>query len=178
MHHNLDWIRDFDIEYDASTFDTDPFEPQSDAMATIYPFWVPPSRGRPGYIELPYTMPQDFTLFILMRETSDRIWRKKLEWVAQHGGMVLMLTHPDYIYTGQGKRRYEEYPVGLYSRFLEMVVHRYHGQFWNALPCDVARYARTQLTPCHSGKQEGKRLRAQPTPGGNAPEGKLCESIG
>jgi len=29
MHHNLEWIGELDIEYDASTFDTDPFEPQS-----------------------------------------------------------------------------------------------------------------------------------------------------
>src|SRR5512145_1891103 len=28
MYHNLEWIRDLDIEYDSSTFDTDPFEPQ------------------------------------------------------------------------------------------------------------------------------------------------------
>ena len=30
MHHNLDWTHDLAIQYDASTFDTDPFEPQSD----------------------------------------------------------------------------------------------------------------------------------------------------
>jgi len=40
MHHNLDWLHDLDIEYDASTFDTDPFEPQSDGTSTIFPFWV------------------------------------------------------------------------------------------------------------------------------------------
>ena len=29
------------IAYDASTFDTDPFEPQPDGVNTIFPFWVP-----------------------------------------------------------------------------------------------------------------------------------------
>ena len=38
MHHNLDWLHDLNIEYDASTFDTDPFEPQSDGVRTIFPF--------------------------------------------------------------------------------------------------------------------------------------------
>ena len=41
MHHNLDWIHDLNINYDASTFDTDPFEPQPDGVNTIFPFWVP-----------------------------------------------------------------------------------------------------------------------------------------
>jgi peptidoglycan/xylan/chitin deacetylase (PgdA/CDA1 family) len=157
MQHNLDWIHDFDIEYDASTFDTDPFEPQSDSLGTIYPLWIPPLNGRPGYIELPYTMPQDFTLFILMREKTDLIWRKKLEWVALHGGMVLMLTHPDYMQTGQGRCGFEEYPAELYSQFLEMVVKNYRGQFWNALPCDVACYARARLSPDYTVKEDSAR---------------------
>src|SRR5207248_11475208 len=28
MLRNLDWLHDLDVQYDASTFDTDPFEPQ------------------------------------------------------------------------------------------------------------------------------------------------------
>ena len=40
MYHKLDWIGELDIEYDSSTFDTDPFEPQPDGMGTIFPFWV------------------------------------------------------------------------------------------------------------------------------------------
>ncbi len=41
MHHNLDWLHELDVEYDCSTFDTDPFEPQPDGADTIFPFWVP-----------------------------------------------------------------------------------------------------------------------------------------
>jgi len=41
MYHNLEWIHDLNIEYDSSTFDTDPFEPQPDGVGTIFPFWVP-----------------------------------------------------------------------------------------------------------------------------------------
>ena len=40
MFHNLEWIKALDIEYDASTFDTDPFEPQPDGVGTIFPFAV------------------------------------------------------------------------------------------------------------------------------------------
>src|ERR1700745_1790721 len=41
MLRNLDWLHDLDVQYDASTFDTDPFEPQPDGCHTIFPFWVP-----------------------------------------------------------------------------------------------------------------------------------------
>ena len=40
MHHNLEWIHGLNITYDLSTFDTDPFEPQSDGVGTIFPFIV------------------------------------------------------------------------------------------------------------------------------------------
>src|SRR5262249_30281051 len=41
MLHNLEWLHDLNVEYDASTFDTDPFEPQPDGVSTIFPFWAP-----------------------------------------------------------------------------------------------------------------------------------------
>jgi len=37
MRHDLDWISKLNIRYDASTFDSDPFEPQPDGMQTIFP---------------------------------------------------------------------------------------------------------------------------------------------
>src|SRR5262249_38615340 len=45
MLRNLDWLHDLDVQYDASTFDTDPFEPQPDGGHTIFPFWVPGPNG-------------------------------------------------------------------------------------------------------------------------------------
>src|SRR6266404_5457019 len=75
MLRNLDWLHDLDVQYDASTFDTDPFEPQPEGRHTIFPFWVPQpgtnhqspitnhsACARTGYVELPYTLPQDSTL--------------------------------------------------------------------------------------------------------------------
>ena len=40
MLHNLDWLHQLEIDYDLSTFDTDPFEPQPEGRHTIFPFWV------------------------------------------------------------------------------------------------------------------------------------------
>lgn len=198
MLHNLDWLHELEIQYDASTFDTDPFEPQPEGRHTIFPFWVPapgeqrsdppmgrfpvakvrsadrqipggegqpPSRlRRPGksegrapefrhspvapnlsegggYVELPYTLPQDFTLFVLLGEKTAGIWQRKLDWIAEHGGMALFITHPDYMkFPDEAGEKAAEYPVELYKQFLEYVRSRYSGQYWHALPREVAAH--------------------------------------
>jgi hypothetical protein len=140
MYHNLEWIHDLDIEYDSSTFDTDPFEPQSDGVGTIFPFSMNGKHSRPGYIELPYTLPQDFLLFIILRHKNIDVWKKKLDWIAEMGGMVNLIVHPDYINFGGTKLSYEEYPAEYFEELLDYVKCRYEGQYWQALPRDVSRY--------------------------------------
>ena len=125
MHKNLEWIHDLDIEYDSSTFDTDPFEPDSDGVSLIFPFLVSDDPTGRNYIELPYTMPQDSTLFILMREKSTDIWKKKLDWIVEKGGMAYMTTHPDYMNFGGGRCATDEYPADYYSEFLNYVKDKY-----------------------------------------------------
>jgi len=140
MHRNLDWMHELNIEYDASTFDTDPFEPQPEGMGTIFPFNVRGNNGHPGYIELPYTLPQDFTLFILMRENTIDIWKKKLDWIVDHGGMALFITHPDYMNYNQSSCKMDEYPVEFYKELLEYIKTKYGSRFWNPLPREIARF--------------------------------------
>ena len=144
MHHNLDWLHQLDIEYDASTFDTDPFEPQADGVGTIFPFWVEAEQSQRGYVELPYTLAQDFTLFILMQETGIDIWKNKLDWIARHGGMVLVNTHPDYMAFNGHQLGLETFPIDLYLELLEYVRSEYAGQYWHALPKEVAAFVRSQ----------------------------------
>ncbi|MCK5607700.1 hypothetical protein KAR91_37795, partial [Candidatus Pacearchaeota archaeon] len=50
-HHNLNWLHELNIEYDSSTFDTDPFEPQPDGVGTIFPFIVKNELSRKSYVE-------------------------------------------------------------------------------------------------------------------------------
>ncbi len=140
MHHNLEWAHDLDVKYDCSTFDTDPFEPQPDGVNTIFPFWVA-SDKRPGYVEMPYTLPQDFTMFVILREQGPETWKKKLEWLAEKGGMVLVNVHPDYMNFEGGKGKPGEFPAEWYADFLKHIAERYAGQYWHALPRDVAEFA-------------------------------------
>ena len=140
MLHNLEWLHELNILYDASTFDTDPFEPQSDGMGTIFPFWVSRDSSKKGYLEVPYTLPQDFTLFILMKEKTIGIWKRKLDWVVKKGGMALVNTHPDYMNFDTGKGGPEDYPHGYYREFLEYVRSKYEGQYWHVLPKEMTRF--------------------------------------
>ncbi len=168
MLHNLEWIHDLNILYDASTFDTDPFEPQPDGAGTIFPFWVPrPSAerssaegkvrstefrdeqatNRPGYVELPYTLCQDSTLFLLLGEPDPGIWCRKLDWIAKHGGMVLVNSHPDYMSMGEsGGAEPWRFPVGLYETLLEYIRSRYGNRCWQVTARDLASwYKGTQV---------------------------------
>jgi predicted glycosyltransferase len=146
MHHNLEWLHDLDVLYDSSTFDTDPFEPQPDGADTIFPFWVS-AAGQKGYVELPYTLPQDFTLFLLLQEKTIDIWKRKLDWIAEHGGMAMIDVHPDYMdVTGAGEPG-QSYPLKLYAEFLDYVRQKYAGQYWHALPKQVAELAKERFAP-------------------------------
>jgi glycosyltransferase involved in cell wall biosynthesis len=176
MLHELDWLHELDIEYDASTFDTDPFEPQPEGRHTIFPFWIPgpngaspnyrarerfpnqpPGSGEPsksgldhprqGYVELPYTLPQDSTLFLLLREKTPEIWMRKLDWIADHGGMVLLDTHPDYMAFDRLNGRAGQYPSELYKEFLTYVRSKHSGAYWDALPREVAAYIKQSESP-------------------------------
>lgn len=150
MHRNFDWIHDLDVEYDASSFDTDPFEPQPEGLGTIFPLRIspngcasnlqPPTVLPPGYVELPYTLPQDHTLFILMQERDISIWKKKLDWIAQKGGMALLITHPDYMSFNGKKSAIDEYPSEYYREFLRYIRENYKDRYWNALPGEIARF--------------------------------------
>lgn len=148
MYHNLDWMHELDIEYDASTFDTDPFEPQPDGMGTIYPFMVDGRTAGTGYVELPYTLPQDFTLFSLLKEGTIDIWKRKLDWIAQNGGMALLNTHPDYMNFNGCKGSSEQYTVRLYESLLNYIRDQYEGRYWHPLPKDMARFWRKSHSNC------------------------------
>ena len=140
MHHNLEWINQLNIEYDLSTFDTDPFEPQSDGVSTIFPFIYKDKNGVSSYVEMPYTLVQDFTHFILLGQKNIDIWKKKIDWIVSKGGMVLVNVHPDYINFDNNQIRFDEFSVKFYNDLLNYLGINYKDQYWNALPKEAAAY--------------------------------------
>ena len=155
MFHNLEWVKALNVEYDASTFDTDPFEPQPDGVGTIFPFWVARNGDHDGYVELPYTLPQDATVFMLYGPAAIEIWKRKLAWVASHGGMALVNIHPDYLAFDSRSPALAPFTPKVYEDFLAYVQRAYPGAYWHALPREVASFARPQVA---SNRPQGQGL--------------------
>lgn len=105
----------------------------------------------PFFVELPYTLVQDFTLLVLMREKGVDIWKKKLDWIAGKGGMALLNVHPDYMNFGGGRRGREEYPAEYYADFLDYVNQKYHSRHWHVLPREIAQFWVTYMSHHRTG---------------------------
>jgi len=139
VYHNFNWLHRLDLSYDASSFDSDPFQPQPDGVGTIFPLNMGGGPSEREYVELPYTLAQDFTVFILFREKDIAIWKQKLKWIAEHGGMALLITHPDYMCFAD-RPGFEEYPVELYRELLKHIRSDFMGEYWHPLPREMATF--------------------------------------
>ena len=104
VHRNLAWLQSLNILYDASCFDYYRYQPfPAGGTGSIWPFMA----GR--LVELPYTVPQDHTIFCTLNATDISIWKNKTEWLLRNRGMVPTLTHPDYLQDEGRMNLYEEY---------------------------------------------------------------------
>jgi hypothetical protein len=75
-----------------------------------------------------------------MKHKNIDLWKRKIDWIAEKGGMALMLTHPDFVNPGNGPNGLEEYPLKFYSDLLRYVRENYHGRYYHALPKDLAKF--------------------------------------
>lgn len=125
---NPEWMQALNIEYDLSFFDSDPFEPIPGGTMSIWPFLT----GH--YVELPYTLVQDYTLTSVLGETTPKIWFDKIEFIEKYHGMALINSHPDYLR--------DPFCFNIFSEFLHMIRHKEN--YWHALPREVARWWRSR----------------------------------
>ena len=123
---NPQWMQQLEIEYDSSFFDTDPFEPIPGGVMTIWPFFL----GR--FVELPYTLVQDYALAAVLGARTADIWINKVQFIREHGGMALINTHPDYLR--------QEPTRTMYADLLQAA--KSLPDYWHALPRDVAAWWR------------------------------------
>jgi hypothetical protein len=80
-----------DFDHDASSPDTDPFQPCHGGCCTWWPFF----HG--DMVELPLTLAQDHTLFVILEAEGPEAWIEKAELLRARGGMAQLLVHPDYL---------------------------------------------------------------------------------
>jgi peptidoglycan/xylan/chitin deacetylase (PgdA/CDA1 family) len=126
MHRQPEWMQALCVEYDLSFFDTDPWEPVPGGTIAIWPYFL----GH--FVELPYTLVQDNTLFNILKQTTPDLWLEKVEFLRQYYGMALLNSHPDYLR--------DESKLAIYAAFLKSVQKQ--GNYWHALPREVARWWR------------------------------------
>ncbi len=139
-HRVVDWLAELPFAYDCTMPHSDPYEPIPGGVATVWPF----CHGE--VVELPYTAPQDHTLFNLLGHRDDALWRRQLELLVTHNGLFQVLTHPDPEYLGR--------PTigGAYRDLLDAIARR--DDVWVALPREIAAWWRSRsagLTPRDDG---------------------------
>lgn len=120
---NASWMHELPLLYDSSFPDTDPFQPQAGGCCWIFPFFFG------GVVELPITLDQDHTIFVLLRERTIDTWKRKSQWIIDNHGLINVLVHPDYM---------DDRRLALYEQLLEFLSEQQRG--WHALPRDAARW--------------------------------------
>jgi hypothetical protein len=125
-HRNWDRMPLLGFDYDSSSPDSDPFEPQAGGCCS----WLPFFNG--DMVELPLTMPQDHTLFVILRRRDESDWVAKAERLRARGGMALMDTHPDYLV--------DRTMLEAYGRLLGLFAD--DATVWKALPREVSAWWR------------------------------------
>lgn len=124
-HRNWELMPELGFDYDSSYPDTDPFEPQAGGCCTWLPYF------NREMIELPLTMPQDHTMFVILRR-DESLWMEKAELLRARGGMALIDTHPDYLIDQRIMRGY--------ARLLERYAP--DATAWKPLPAEVSAWWR------------------------------------
>jgi len=162
-HRGWDLMPGLGFDYDSSYSDTDPYEPQAGGCCTYLPYL------NRGLVELPITLAQDHTLFSILQQPDADLWWRKARHVRDRGGMVLVLTHPDYAHDPR--------LADGYGMLLDSFAH--DDSVWHALPREVAAWWRRRAasTICADGdgwridgpaSQDG-RVRFAATAGAGAP---------
>ncbi len=134
-HRNPHWMQALDIEYDLSFFDSDPYEPIPGGTMSLWPFQM----GH--FIELPYTLVQDYTLVNILKASHPQVWLDKVDFLQKYRGMILLNTHPDYLKQPENWKVYED--------FLKVMSIK-RSTFWHALPYQAAAWWHARQTVDHT----------------------------
>jgi hypothetical protein len=125
-HRVWDWMPLLGFDYDSSSPDTDPYEPQPGGCCSWLPFF------NRNLVELPVTLVQDHTLFVILGRSDEQAWIEKTAYLRDRGGMALSITHPDYMA--------DEPRAEAYGRYLAAFAD--DPTAWKALPREVSAWWR------------------------------------
>ena len=127
LYRNADWYGAFDFLYDMSIPNVGHLDPQRGGCCTVMPYFIG------DMVELPLTCTQDYTLFHILMDYSIDLWKKQIELIRSHHGLVTILVHPDYII--------ESREQSVYCNLLRYMADlRDKDHMWTPLPRDVAMW--------------------------------------
>lgn len=141
-HRHWDLMPLLPFDYDSSYPDTDPYEPVSGGCCSWLPFHIG------DLVELPITLPQDHTLFVILGKADESIWVEKTRRLRKRGGMALLITHPDYMI--------DEDRVAAYERFLRTFAS--DETVWKVLPREVSTWWRRRAASSIEPADRGWRI--------------------
>jgi peptidoglycan/xylan/chitin deacetylase (PgdA/CDA1 family) len=127
-HRVVEWLAELPFEYDCTLSHSDPYEPLPGGTATLWPFFCG------DLLEIPYTAPQDHTLFNLLGHGDASVWHSQLERIASCGGLFQPITHPDPGYLGRAAT------AEAYRALLGTIASR--ADLWVVRPRDLADWWR------------------------------------
>ncbi|MGZ8575015.1 MAG: hypothetical protein ACXWZC_13885 [Actinomycetota bacterium] len=137
------WMPLLGFDYDSSYSDTDPYEPIAGGCCSLLPFF------NERMVELPITLPQDHTAFVILQHADGALWLDKAAHIRDRGGMALVLTHPDYA---------RDSPlVDAYRSLLAFVDE--DPSAWRALPRDVSDWWRRRADSSLEATETGWAIR-------------------
>ncbi|GAA0571140.1 hypothetical protein GCM10010172_64490 [Paractinoplanes ferrugineus] len=135
--------------YDSSYHDTAPYEPRPGGSCSYLPYFVGSPGGPGDMVELPITLPMDHTLFTILRHPDATLWLEKAAHLRDHGGMALLLTHPDYATDPRVTDGYRQ----LLDKFQD------DPTVWRPLPGEVAAWWQRRATSTVSRTPTGWSVR-------------------
>lgn len=124
------WFAELPVEYDVTMPLSDPYEAQPGGTCSAWPFFIGP------VLEMPYTLPQDHTLFTLMGRRDSSAWIEQMLRVKRRFGLIQCVSHPDRGYLADQRNEMS------YREFLDAL--RSQDDVWHALPREVCRWWRAR----------------------------------
>jgi len=131
LYRRPEWFDALEFAYDMSVPNAGHLEVQRGGCCTVMPYLI----GQ--IVELPLTTTQDYSLFHVLRDFSNEVWRQQLNAVMARHGLASFLVHPDYL--GPAGARHA------YRAWLDHLARlRDAGRCWVARPGDVERWWRAR----------------------------------
>ena len=129
LYRQPDWYDALEIAYDMSIPNAGHLEIQRGGCCTVMPYFLG------NIVELPLTTTQDYSLFHILQDFSNDVWKNQMESIMARHGLMSFIVHPDYLDAERAQRVYRTLLDHLSSL-------REAGQCWVARPGEVESWWR------------------------------------